>query len=451
MIDIPCNDIFRNDRLGLEPAVASRTQALLDHSPQSIAIVGNWGTGKSTFMALWAAYLRREGVKVVRFNAWKSFGADPLEALTKQILLQVEIPSSERGRPHQQLWALIERFAPLAAQGFKLASSLQPDLGEFSPAIEVGLESARGIAKTESTETEVPQIDSPDAFATLLSEAAKAWSDRPTVVMIDELDRCSPEYSVEMLQLLEHVFQAEHIVFAVAVNHTELVHSIKSFYGQGFNAESYLERFFNDFLAVPSSNRSQYIQSSLSPLQPFIPSSALHFLESSGLSLREIDKSIQHLRSVLSLHTGPPHQLIDLWIARTLAQAEYRQFVLGEISDKALVDAIFANGTCSSLRDERQQDYNYSSLQLEVTMITSSCVLPRGSVPSYRDGPEVKSELFRHYQRVIESGSTEGDVTVAYSREVVEDASANTDGLSMRRDPGNIGLAVRLLERESLP
>ena len=52
LIEIPCDDIFRNDRLGLEPAIASRTTALLSRSPQAIAIDGQWGTGKSTFLGV---------------------------------------------------------------------------------------------------------------------------------------------------------------------------------------------------------------------------------------------------------------------------------------------------------------------------------------------------------------------------------------------------------------
>ena len=73
LIDIPCDDIFKHDRLGLEPAIASRSDAILSHSrPQAIAIDGHWGTGKSTFLALWAAYLRREGIKVdtIIFEMW---------------------------------------------------------------------------------------------------------------------------------------------------------------------------------------------------------------------------------------------------------------------------------------------------------------------------------------------------------------------------------------------
>ena len=384
LIEIPCDDIFKNDQLGLEPVIAARTEALCSRSPQAIAIDGQWGTGKSTFLALWAAYLRGKGVKVVQFNAWKSFEADPLDALTRQILRQVDVPGSEQKRSREHLKAFLKRYGPVVAtQGTKLVSMLQPDLEGVSQAIEVGLGSIPSGTDSASSEIADPKIESPDEFASLLSSAAETRSGQPIVVMVDELDRCSPDYSVEMLQLLEHVFHAEHVVFVVAVNLSELIHSIRTFYGQGFSADGYLERFFDDVLPLPTSNRMEYIQSSLNSIQTVESSRALEFLDASGLSLREIDKSVEHLSSVLEPQSRPPDALVDLWIARSLAPVEYRQFIMGDAPDKALADAVFANGTCNRLRAEPQLRDNGHALQMEGILIASSYALPRGSIFSY--------------------------------------------------------------------
>ena len=449
LIDIPCDDIFKNDQLGLEPAIAARTEALLSRSPQAIAIDGQWGTGKTTFLALWAAYLRGKGVKVVQFNAWKSFEADPLDALTRQILRQVDVSGLEQKHSRHRLLTFLKDSAPLIAQGTKLASTLQPELEGMSPAIEVGLESIRQFTSSESTEETQPKIESPDQFTSLLSSAAKTQSGHPVVVMVDELDRCSPEYSVEMLQLLEHVFQAEHVVFVVAMNHSELVHSIRSFYGQGFNAEGYLERFFDDILSLPTTRRRQYIDSSLNSLHLDRTENALAFLENSGLSLREIDKSIQHLESILENGTRPPESLIDLWILRSIVPVEYRQFMSGEISDKALADAVYARGTCNSLRAERQLRDNGYAMRMEVTLIAVSCTLPRGLVTSYYDLPATKSELYRNHQRLAKMEVLDGDVPSSYSQGVLDLSNSFSENMPIRRDVYGIHLAVRLLDRES--
>ena len=403
-------------------------------------------------MALWAAYLRSKDIKVVQFNAWKSLGADPFDALTREILRQVSIPGSELVPPHKRLLAFLNHYAPIVARGAKLVASLQPELEGVSQVAEVALESVGNIAKpgSECAKTSDPNIESPEAFASLLSSAARTWSDRPIVVMLDELDRCSPEYSVEMLQLLEHVFHAEHVVFVVAINQSELIHSIRSFYGQGFNAEGYLERFFDDILLLPTSNRKQYIESSLGTM-PFVStSSALLFLEASGLSLREINKAVQHLGYVLDGRSQEEFALVDLWIARTLAPEEYRQFIVGEISDKQLVYAIFTKGTCAGLRTEGQQQENYASQQMEVTLVMGSCILPRGSLSSpYYSSPGTDSELYRHYLNIVQEEKTDADVPVAYARSVVDGASSLAQSLKSGRGVSGMDLSARLLEKES--
>ena len=267
--------------------------------------------------------------------------------------------------------------------------------------------------------------------------------------MVDELDRCSPDYAVEVLQLLEHVFHTEHVVFVVAVNQSELIHSIRSFYGEGFNAEGYLERFFDDILPLPSSRRSQYIETSLGSLEHVDTLAAAMFLEASGLSLREIDKSVHHLKSVLGASYGPTYALVDLWIARTLAPVEYRQFLSGEIPDKTLADAVFGKGNCGTIRIEGRRSEIGRAGQWEATLIAASCVLPRGSASPYFEDPAAKSELYRHHDRVGAKGVSDKGVPASYSKDVMQTASSLSDRLLSGQDVGGIAVAASLLERES--
>ena len=452
LIEIPSDDIFKYDKLGLEPAIASRTQAILGRSPQAIAVDGRWGTGKTTFMALWAAYLRHEGVKVVEFNAWKAFGADPLDTLTKEILRQVDIAGPEQKRSHERLLTFLSSHASVVNQGVKLASLLHPGLEGVSEIVELGTQSMGNLTVPEANENEDPKIDSPEVFTSLLSSAAKTSSNRPIVVMVDELDRCSQmrtEYSVEMLQLLEHVFCAEHVVFVVGVNLAELIHSVRAFYGQGFNAEGYLERFFDEILPLPTSNRSQYIESSLSAINSDVVLDALPFLYASGMSLREIDKSIQQLGDAIEIDPAPAFALVNLWIARTLTPVEYRQFVRGEISDKALAEAVFSRGSCGSLRTEAERQGKASAQKMELILIAATLAF---RIPdSYHlDDPVNESELYRHHSQAMNDDGADDDVPVAYSSNVVHMASEISERF-YQGDVYEILAASRLLDRDPAP
>lgn len=261
-----------------------------------------------------------------------------------------DIPREQRQPPHIQLAEFVRRNAPLVKQGLKLGALFSPEIAESAEAVETLTDTLSTTVPSSTTPVESERrIDSPEAFTSALSLAAKEWSGKPVVIMVDELDRCSPEYAVEMLQLLEHVFYADNVVFVVSMNRGELVHSVKTFYGQGFNADGYLERFFDNVFPLPTSNRLRYIESAFTSINAgdrgFNFPRALPFLYSSELSLREIDRAVNQLDEVLDSYTpsysGMGLELAYLWLVRTLAPVECRQFMSDEISDKILADAVF--------------------------------------------------------------------------------------------------------------
>jgi predicted KAP-like P-loop ATPase len=65
------------------------------------------------------------------------------------------------------------------------------------------------------------------------------------VVFIDELDRCKPSYAVHLLERIKHYFSNDRITFVFSVNVEELQHTVRRYYGEGFDASRYLDRFFD--------------------------------------------------------------------------------------------------------------------------------------------------------------------------------------------------------------
>ena len=80
------------------------------------------------------------------------------------------------------------------------------------------------------------------------------------VVFVDELDRCKPSYAVQLLERIKHYFANDRITFVFSVNVDELQHVIKSFYGEGFDACRYLDRFFDYRIALPPAKMVRYYQ-----------------------------------------------------------------------------------------------------------------------------------------------------------------------------------------------
>jgi len=55
-----------------------------------------------------------------------------------------------------------------------------------------------------------------------------------------------------MLETIKHIFDIKGVVFVVATDTEQLQHAVKAVYGEGFNARTYLSRFFNSRFSLRS-------------------------------------------------------------------------------------------------------------------------------------------------------------------------------------------------------
>lgn len=87
-IEIPSDDPFGYDLLDRRESVEvfSRLISSLE-GPCVIALDAAWGAGKTTFLKMWAQYLRNDGFPVVQFNAWETDASgDPFLSLSSEII-----------------------------------------------------------------------------------------------------------------------------------------------------------------------------------------------------------------------------------------------------------------------------------------------------------------------------------------------------------------------------
>ena len=85
--------------------------------------------------------------------------------------------------------------------------------------------------------------------------------EKPLVFIIDELDRCRPDYAVRMLEILKHFFVVKNIVFVCAVDKKHLEDSICGFYGsEKIKASEYLRRFFDLEISIPLPDYTKFCE-----------------------------------------------------------------------------------------------------------------------------------------------------------------------------------------------
>lgn len=76
------------------------------------------------------------------------------------------------------------------------------------------------------------------------------------VIFIDELDRCRPNFAIEMLERIKHYFDDDRIIFVASINREQLIHSISKYYGTNFDSTGYLDKFFDWNIYLPELDTS---------------------------------------------------------------------------------------------------------------------------------------------------------------------------------------------------
>lgn len=80
------------------------------------------------------------------------------------------------------------------------------------------------------------------------------------VFIIDELDRCRPDYAVEVLEQMKHFFTVPGIVFVLSIDKNHLASSVRGFYGsEHINTDEYLRRFIDLEYSIPQPKTEDFI------------------------------------------------------------------------------------------------------------------------------------------------------------------------------------------------
>ena len=207
-------------------------------TPFTLAVDAEWGNGKTVFIKMLQAHLKEKGFRCVFFNAWEcDFYSEPLAPLIAEISRQIPSDSS--------IGKIFQEKGPGLLKCFKDAASLAHPL---APVIIKILETGFDSIKTES----LSSIKDYEHYRSTLEDFKKSIGNfsseskdgKPLVVLIDDLDRCRPDFAINTLERVKHIFDVPSLFFVVSVNKKEFGNVVKSFYGCG-DGERYLEKFFD--------------------------------------------------------------------------------------------------------------------------------------------------------------------------------------------------------------
>ncbi|WP_422767955.1 KAP family P-loop NTPase fold protein [Photobacterium leiognathi subsp. mandapamensis] len=228
-----------------------------------------WGAGKSYFLKRWALTLE-EHYPVVYIDAWKQdYSDDPLMTVISSMIKQLRKQAGKDAdknvfKVSRKLVGLLKAATPALARGLTTKylgvdplkimemaddKAIGESINSDGQSIDMGLAAQKMVEHLISEhDAKSKSIDSLKHNVEQWIEAVKSndiTKSYPAFIFIDELDRCRPNYAVEMLEAIKHIFDIPGVVFVVATDTEQLQHAVKAIYGEGFDAKQYLGRFFN--------------------------------------------------------------------------------------------------------------------------------------------------------------------------------------------------------------
>lgn len=240
--------------------------------PLVIAFDGQWGSGKTTFLKMWAGELRKNGHPVIFFDAFENdYVEDAFAALAREI---VELAEDKAPPKSQVAKGIREKATRLGAVLLKGAAKVglkvavragtaglasTEDLRNIAEDIEQEVEDAAEAYMGELLDRPRKQKQIAESFRmalaelpSLLAPPAEDERQKPLIFIIDELDRCKPHFALALLERIKHFMAVPNVHFVLGVHLTQLQGSVRYAYGHDIDAGAYLQKFINlTILNVP--------------------------------------------------------------------------------------------------------------------------------------------------------------------------------------------------------
>ena len=243
-----------------------------------------WGSGKSYFLKRWSEDLKVH-YPVVYIDAWQQdYSDDPLMTVISSMVSQLrELAGDSEDKTSikvtQKAIGLLKAAGPGIVKSFSKrylgidAFEVMNAEGETGKTVKSEDEDEDELDMSEAASAIVNHLidehSSKQKAVDALKQDIKNWVAKvnkvktlsyPAFIFIDELDRCRPNYAVEMLETIKHIFDIEGLVFVVATDTEQLQHAVKVIYGSGFEANRYLGRFFNSRFTLKTPDLSSFLE-----------------------------------------------------------------------------------------------------------------------------------------------------------------------------------------------
>ena len=253
---------LENDVMDIKVYVESLSEFILGCStPMTIAIQGDWGSGKTSMMNMIKQSIS-DKIVPIWFNTWQYSQFEMASYLSISLLSN-----------------FLEKIgAEEESQNF-LRSIANGAISFAKTAAVVGIETVAGGTIAGNLKEKLAEIGTQDSAKALeelrdkirkaVGAKLKSSGKNRVVVFVDDLDRLAPEKAVELLEVLKVFMDVPNCVFVLAVDYAVVTQGLEKKFGVSVGhskGKSFFDKIIQLPFAIPIAqyNISAYIQNLLS-------------------------------------------------------------------------------------------------------------------------------------------------------------------------------------------
>ncbi|ENW04478.1 KAP family P-loop NTPase fold protein [Acinetobacter beijerinckii] len=234
-----------------------------------LALDARWGEGKTWFVKHWKKHLEDEKHSVIYLDAFANdYLDDPFLTIASEISHAFkesdEINNQDIDDFNSKTASVLISLAAILPVIAAKAGLHWIGLGGAGEAVQELYKNGEELYDSVSDEItakvkehiENHQIEKESVrdFKNELAQLAKKL-DKPLVFIIDELDRCRPDFAIRLIERIKHFFDIPKIVFILVMNKPQLIQSVHSLYGYAVETNGdYFEKFIDFTIKFPQLN-----------------------------------------------------------------------------------------------------------------------------------------------------------------------------------------------------
>ena len=290
----------------LIPLITSET---VGKNALCISIDAGWGYGKTFFLDKLSSTLNENSQIVIEYNAWENDISDDAFISFTDTLISGLRPYIEKTDFINKANDILEAFGKATLKTvtdrialFEIISGLVKDTKEELDIIN-DEKSAYFSSRIEKTKLSIVKDKVNESLCYFFSNCKKEYKDKKVFILVDELDRCRPDFAVQVLERLKHLFSNPKLCFVFAINNKQLQQSVCHSFGD-IGYSMYLEKFFDFSFVLPEPDTNDFLNSCVSfsgneKQKPYYVLLCRMICDAGNrLSLRIIEKIISHFNTI---------------------------------------------------------------------------------------------------------------------------------------------------------